>query len=368
MPEAPSLVATGSRLYLIANAVDSITFGRTDVYVSMRESGAWSAFANISASGLPSTRAAAVVSQGAVHVVWGERTTPHPADTRPDMVLYANNGGGVWSAPEVIFSNPGAVFGSAPGFAADMNGSLHMVVDTRDSISLRSVVVSARRSGGTWSEPRAITSTGGQAAVADAGGWLALGFIRPAVPDAGSVDVNSVFSMRSEDDGETWRDTTLVSRSGLTPASAVVVLATEPGRIHLIWLQDRNGDIYPEAIMHSDSPDGIVWSTPGVVAEPGSGVQSFRAAADRFGRLHLVYQHSAGGGFPPSPPMRGFYTQWTGTSWSVPVQLFDWEALGQVIAIAVSPLDSLHIAANVRDYGSVSDIYLASAYVGDSGR
>lgn len=186
------------------------------------------------------------------------------------------------------------------------------------------------------------------------------------MPAAGEIDVNSVFSLRSSDSGATWRDTTVVRRSGSTPAMRVSVIPAGE-RIHMIWLQDRTGDSYPEAILHSMSTDAVSWSDARVVVDNSPGIQSFRVAADRLGRLHLVYQHSAAV-FPPQEPMRALYVQWTGSNWSLPVQLFDWRRVGQVIAIAVSPLDSLHLAANVQDFGSESDVYVASAFVGDAGR
>jgi hypothetical protein len=41
--------------------------------------------------------------------------------------------------------------------------------------------------------------------------------------------------------------------------------------------------------------------------------------------------------------------------------------VGQVIAIVVSALDSLHIAGNVQDFGSPGDIYVVSACIGNAG-
>jgi hypothetical protein len=279
------------------------------------------------------------------------------------MILYSNNEGGVWSEPVRLFHNPRHVFGRAQALAADHNGDLHMVVGTQDTLTNRPILMAAQRVGTSWSDPRVIATMGGAPAIAGDLNWLVVGYIRPAMPTGGGIDVNSVFAIRSGDGGATWRDTTMVHRSGTTPAQDPVVLATG-GTIHMLWLQDRTGDVYAEAILHSESADGVAWSTPRVVAEPGSGIQSFAVVSDRFGRLHLVYQHSGGGGFPPQPPMRGFYTQWTGMRWSVPVQMFDWDGVGQVMSLTVSELDSLYLAATLSAADPLQELFLTSAYVG----
>lgn len=118
-------------------------------------------------------------------------------------------------------------------------------------------------------------------------------------------------------------------------------------------------------IWHSTSVDGRVWSAPRVVVPQARRLfSSFRVAADQTGRLHVLYHESAGSSFPGEPPFRGFYVRWDGATWSLPEQLLNWEEVGWVIGTTVDPLDSLHITAQVRDFGASNELYHASAYVG----
>jgi hypothetical protein len=112
VPTQPVLVADGQKLHLMAAAWDGTTY--TEVFVSTHDDvGWWTDFSRLSTSGLQSTRIAAVADRGIVHVTWGERSTPHPFDSRPDMILYSNNEGGVWSEPVRLFHNPRHVFSRA---------------------------------------------------------------------------------------------------------------------------------------------------------------------------------------------------------------------------------------------------------------
>jgi hypothetical protein len=67
------------------------------------------------------------------------------------------------------------------------------------------------------------------------------------------------------------------------------------GRRHLFWLEDTDGQVFPEALFHASSPDGRTWSAAEDVTPPvlRAGVL-LRAAAvpGADGRIHLLVRHT----------------------------------------------------------------------------
>jgi hypothetical protein len=131
-------------------------------------------------------------------------------------------------------------------------------------------------------------------AVDDASGAITVAYVR-GLPGA-TFDRNSVFIVRSEDDGRSWSSPRLVSRSGRTPAFEVQARVGPGQELHLVWMQDTTGDLTAELIRHVSSRDGgRTWSEP-VDIRPPEGFRSLYTAIDACGTLHVIYEDWHGGG------------------------------------------------------------------------
>jgi hypothetical protein len=105
-------------------------------------------------------------------------------------------------------------------------------------------------------------------------------------------DTNSVFFLMSKDGGTTWLAPRLVSLSGDYPAHGVHVLVGEHGEIHMVWKQALpNGSLIIRHVISDD--DGATWGEPSDYS-PAGNFEGMRAALDRCGTVHVVYEDWAG--------------------------------------------------------------------------
>jgi hypothetical protein len=123
------------------------------------------------------------------------------------------------------------------------------------------------------------------------------------------IDINSVFVIRSTDDGRTWSDSILVSRSKLKAAFWPQLLIDSFERYHIIWFKAiYDWGIFPLALYHASSIDGITWTPEANVTQAfgDTGFFSFDYAPDGWGRLHLVGEANN----------RIYYFVYSNNSWS----------------------------------------------------
>jgi hypothetical protein len=129
-------------------------------------------------------------------------------------------------------------------------------------------------------------------------------------------DVNSVFLMRSSDDGVTWRPPALVSRSGSNPAHSLKVRIGPAASVHLVWIQTLP-DRQRRVLRHVVSQDaGNSWSSEADL-EPIGELEASQVAVDECRRVHVVYEtrHVNDG------TMHLNYAVWDGR-WSEPKVMF----------------------------------------------
>jgi hypothetical protein len=68
---------------------------------------------------------------------------------------------------------------------------------------------------------------------------------------------------------------------------------------HLFWLEDTDGDVFPEAVYHAWSADGLAWSAADDVtpaALRGGVFYRMAAVPGAGGRIHLALRHTRGEG------------------------------------------------------------------------
>jgi hypothetical protein len=181
-------------------------------------------------------------------------------------------------------------------------------------------------------------------------------FLPYIAPDTSQrQDINSVFLRRSTDDGATWLDAQLVSRSGAHAAYDVRALASADGVLHLIWRQTlpEGGSVLRHVSSHDD---GATFSMPDDVAPP-EGFSGLHTALDGRDAVHVIYQDWRGGGESGHLD----HIVWNG-GWSTPDHLFPWLRSnsadlhvardgGLLLAFLAQPADA-PLASPLRSYYS----------------
>lgn len=335
-----------------------------DIYTIERRGGVWSNPVNISRSATPpSGPTVGVGLDGTVHVVWGEKSDgdPETPPNLPTSMFYANNESGEWSSPDTLwFSRNKSGFTLPRRPVIGPGGELHLVFSR--AIEEYPANLHLTRIGGTWSESRQVPGRGFPDLAVDGTGRMLLAFIMPdtsAEANASGLDINSVFVTTSNDAGATWAPASRVLRSGVNRSYAPRLTIGGDRTIHLLWIRDMNGDIWPDIIQHSYSRDGVCWSVPTTLPTPSGIPEPPEVAADDAGGLHLVFSHSAG----LFDPARALYLYWDGDSWSEPEQLFGSANVGQVLSLYRDEAGVLHFAVTA-DVDGVRGIHYTTGRAG----
>jgi hypothetical protein len=127
-------------------------------------------------------------------------------------------------------------------------------------------------------------------------------------------DANRVFFQRSDDSGLSWDHRSYVTRAGRNPAHQLTLLLSPQGVLHLVWHEDKST---ASLVIHAESRDqGLTWSAPDEFAAPGL-VDGLRAALDRCGQVHVVFEDWVGG----ADSLHLDHAVWSG-SWSHHEHLF----------------------------------------------
>jgi hypothetical protein len=254
---------------------------------------------------------------GTTHLFWSEPSgTQNPtagSALRLGQSLWwsSQTAASTWGKPEQLFEG------------AAITWSVASPIVRRDGISL-AVLASARPQGGrpalflfqfdgrSWRTRRIPGSDWAlyPSIAEDRRGHLHVAFIAAARDTA--PDANSVFLTSSNNDGASWSDPTLISRSGTTRAFDVTVLSSAISGLHLVWAQNLSGNLSAEAVrVVSSRNDGLTWSAPVDLAVPGGGFTSLRATADDCGVLHVMFEDWKGGGESGHIDFASFDGRWT---------------------------------------------------------
>jgi hypothetical protein len=198
-----------------------------------------------------------------------------------------------WSPARTLYRGTETVWGNGQSAASrrSRDGAIHLAVPTAYNLKY------ARFADGAWQSanvPDVPSASYAGIAVDATGRRIRIAFLG-AVSGHGP-DRNSVFLVRSDDGGTTWKEPQVISRSGHTPALRVSLGYLSPSTLHLLWTQDTTGDLIPELVRHSISrDDGATWSPlPSLV--PPVGFRDGRTIIDACGTVHLVYEDWGGGG------------------------------------------------------------------------
>jgi hypothetical protein len=236
-------------------------------------------------------------SAGRLHLLWGE---PPPGTELTGRSLPLQRITAIWSAeydpaarspawtpPRLLFEGDRILWAQASTTDGDGRPGADAVVATVETPKARDVIAAFRFEGGRLRvlriEPTPPFAYATLAIVADTS-YLA--FIGPASIPHGE-DENSVWLMRSVNNGITWTKPTLVSLSGTEPAHQVRVHVTPDGRVHLLWLQVRAQA--PMVIRHVESADGgRVWSPPEDVQPTPADFSNLRSVVDVCGGINVM--------------------------------------------------------------------------------
>ena len=149
------------------------------------------------------------------------------------------------------------------------------------------------------------------AIVVRASGQMLLAFVAPDL--SVERDGNSVFVVTSSDGGTTWSTPTLVSRSGLHPATQVRAIVDGDGFVHLIWLQDTaNKELVLRHVVSRDF--GLGWSEAQDL-NAGPSITLLRVAYEACGSIAAIFEARRAG-------ESGLYQSLWDGAWTAPSRLF----------------------------------------------
>lgn len=274
---------------------------------------------------------AALDSEGVLHVIWSE---PDSAllRTGSDWVAlsgsqgslwYSSYSGDTWTPPVKLYEGVDLQWSDVQ---ADMTldgwDRLHVVVvDYRVSTG---ELVYLLRTGDTWYHKN-IPAHGAVYSAVTIGTDRDI-YISYIAPDTTALpDANSVFLIRSQEDGLTWSPPLLISRSGANQAFEVRALGTPDSAIHLVWAQNLSGGMRTEVIRHVFSPDSNhqLWSVPRDL-DVEDGFFRLQALTDRCGTMHVVYSTWAphNRSSDPDDYINELWYARRDTAWTTPTRLF----------------------------------------------
>jgi len=151
---------------------------------------------------------------------------------------------GDWLNPQVLPAP--RPLGGWPAIAVDAGGRLRVLVTIPFNEDRGLYLTESTDQGLTWSPPQLVFN-------AAEAGWSVLQDTQMVVDDAGTmhvliaqgalppaVDPLGVYYLRSTDAGQTWTGPLPVSRPG-SEAGYPRLIATRPGELHRLWIEDFNG-------------------------------------------------------------------------------------------------------------------------------
>lgn len=265
---------------------------------------------------------------GALHAIWAEPSSafvPTRAEQWPPAPLtalfvasYSAPTG--WTTPHQLVSGT-PMFWPAGKIFSGTSGNLlpRRASGDRDDAAL---VVSTftgeidqplmwfHRQSGSWAMDRIAVPHAGPSASARIvvrGSDIYLALLAPDLTSP-EADRNSVFFLRSSDQGRSWSVPTLISRSGRMGASSLNLLVNGD-TVHVMWVQPLVTK--QENIRHAISMDGgTVWrDLDTAIIDPRT--RNLQAVFDSTGRIHVVWEGWHNG---PSN-VAGKYVTWDGR-WS----------------------------------------------------
>ncbi|HEU0298717.1 MAG TPA: hypothetical protein VFR37_04665 [Longimicrobium sp.] len=236
----------------------------------------------------------AVEGDGTVHVLWyGHTGTASPAFV-PTQLVHRALRAGRWSAPSVLYREPleAGIPDLSLSAATGPNGAVEVLFQAQGRgighLSLR---------GGRASAPEFLDHDGRMTAFAavPAGRPLELAYVGEAVTPLRPSAEFDVFvrPLRSTSAFASVEVHSVPRRYSHFPQLVV----DGRGVRHLFWLEDTDGQTFPEALYHATSRDGRRWTAAeDVTPAPlrGGVLMRFAAVPGAGGRIHLAVRHTRG--------------------------------------------------------------------------
>ncbi|HEX2079949.1 MAG TPA: hypothetical protein VHG08_19685 [Longimicrobium sp.] len=234
----------------------------------------------------------ALEGDGTVHVLWyghtGSGSLPHV----PTDLVHRARAGGRWSAPSVLYREPleAGMPDLSLSAATGPDGAVEVLFQAQGRgighLSLR---------GGRASAPEFLDRDGRMTAfaAAPAGRPLELAYVGEAVTPLRPSAEYDVFvrPLRSRSPYAAVEVHSVPRRYSHHPQLVV----DGRGVRHLFWLEDTDGQVFPEALYHATSRNGRDWSAAEDVTPPalrGGVVLRVAAVPGADGRIHLAVRRA----------------------------------------------------------------------------
>jgi hypothetical protein len=169
----------------------------------------------------------------------------------------------------------------------------------------------------------------------------------------GDSSNSDVWYALSEDSGKAWQfNRSLFSADGYSLYPMIVV--DKRGVRHVVWLEDVNYNVFPDAIYYSSSLDGKTWTEKNIITGPYpyDFIWSKEICIDSQGTIHVFW--SAG----EVEDRRMYYSFGSGQIWSEGEQVFNpnYINLSGYFGLTIDRRDKLHIV-----YTSGKQVYYMSS-------
>ena len=283
-----------------AFAADTDGDGWADaVHYARLDSAGWSAPQPLSAGGsLAEVPQVAVEGDGTVHVLWYAHAGTASPGYVPTQLVHRSLAAGRWSAPAVLYREPleAGIPDLSLSAATGPDGAVEVLFQAQGQgighLTLR---------GGQASAPAFMDHDGRMTAfaAAPAGAPLELAYVGEAVSALRPEAENDVFvrPLRARGPYDRVEVHALPRRHSHYPQLVV----DGRGVRHLFWLEDTDGQVFPEALFHASSRDGRSWSAAEDVTPPalrGGVLYRVSAVPGEDGQIHLAVRRTAGQGQP----------------------------------------------------------------------
>ncbi len=279
----------------------------------------------------PNTLRLLAGAEGQVHLLWHEITSPATPDRQAiqePRYLYKDPGTG-WAEPVSLYD--GAPTVQRLAMAVARRGGVQAMVE-QDGM-----LMPLHRNTDSWQADTLAEGYYPTLSFSTADDTLHLAYVAAAPgPDHSRNDV----FYRTLAAGA-WSGAVPVHRNPAHYSHYPHLEVTAHNERHLVWLEDEDGNVFPDAIYHAFSKEGRQWSAPEKITAglPGRLPHSVRLelCRDTQNQLHLSWMHQDETGAAIT-----YYTVREGAAWSAPVVLFAEIGMQSRLHMAVDGQDRLH--------------------------
>ena len=157
---------------------------------------------------------------------------------------------------------------------------------------------------------------------------------------SGTTSNSDVWYAFSEDSGKTWPLTKNIF-SGEGYSHFPIIVVDQQGVRHVVWLEDVNLNIFPDAIYYSSSTDGSIWTEKKILAGPFPPdlIWSKEVCIDSKGRLHVFWSEGE------AAERNLYYCFGSQQDWSGIEQVFstNYNGLAGYFGLTMDNQDHLHL-------------------------